>query len=132
MNRELFRYIIAGSLAFLVDFGILYICTEFLAIHYLLSNLLGLIAGLTLTYILNTQWVFSFRRYKKTWLEFVIFSAIVIAGLGLNEVLMLLLVGTFSIHYLQAKIVTTAFVTVFNYFAKKFILFHPAPVRGHS
>jgi putative flippase GtrA len=129
MNREIFRYTIAGGLAFLIDFSVLYLCTEFLAVHYLLSNLLGLVAGLTLTYVLNTQWVFSYRRYKRrTTLEFTIFSAIVVAGLGLNEALMLLLVSAFSLHYLYAKIVTTVFVTIFNYFAKKFILFHPASV----
>jgi len=130
MNREIFRYIIAGGLAFLIDFSILYICTEFLAMHYLVSNLFGLAAGLTITYILNTQWVFSYRRYKKSWLEFVIFSAIVVVGLGLNEGLMLILVGTFSVHYLHAKIVTSVFVTVFNYIAKKYILFHPAAATG--
>jgi putative flippase GtrA len=132
MNREIFRYIIAGGLAFLIDFSVLYFCTEFLTMHYLVSNLLGLVAGLALTYILNTQWVFSYRRYKKTWLEFVIFNAIVVAGLGLNEGMMFLLVATFGLHYLHAKVVTSFFVTLFNYIAKKYILFHPPSAAGQS
>jgi putative flippase GtrA len=125
VNREIFRYIVAGGLAFGVDFSVLYVCTEFLGLHYLISNLFGYFSGLVLTYILNTQWVFSYRRYEKTLLEFLIFNAIVIAGLGLSEGLMAILVGTFGLHYLYAKIVTGFVITVFNYVAKKFILFHP-------
>ena len=100
--------------------------------HYLLANFLGITAGLALTYVLNTQWVFSYRRYKKSWLEFLIFNTIVVVGLGLNEGLMLLLVGAFSMHYLYAKIVTSVFVTVFNYIAKKYILFHPTAAAGRA
>ncbi len=132
MNREVFRYIIAGGLAFLVDFTVLYICTEFLAMHYLVSNLFGYISGLALTYALNTRWVFSYRRYKKTWLEFSIFNLIVLAGLGINEGMMALLVGAWGLHYLHAKIVTSFFVMVYNYIAKKYILFHPGPKSAQA
>ena len=128
MNRELLKYVIAGGLAFAVDFSVLYFCTEFLAMHYLLSNFFGYFAGLAVSYGLNVRWVFSYRRYrKKTWLEFFIFNTIVIVGLGISEGMMAMLVATYGIYYLYAKIVTSFFVAVFNYTAKKFILFHPAP-----
>ena len=127
MNREVFRYVIAGGMAFVLDFTVLYICTEFLALHYLISNLFGYLLGLVLTYELNTRWVFSYRRYKKTWLEFSIFNLIVVAGLGINEGMMAILVSAWGVHYLHAKIVTSFFVMVYNYVAKKYILFHPTP-----
>jgi putative flippase GtrA len=130
MNTEIFKYVIAGGLAFLVDFSVLYVCTEFLDMHYLLSNLLGYFSGLFITYALNTRWVFSYRRYKKTWLEFLIFNAIVVASLGLNQAMMAMLVGIWGMYYLLAKIVSSVCVTAFNYFAKKFILFHPTAVSG--
>jgi putative flippase GtrA len=130
MNREIVKYIVAGGLAFLFDITTLWICTEFLGMHYLLSNLLGYSSGLAITYVLNTQWVFSYRRYKKTWLEFLIFNLIVVAGLGINQGMMAVLVGTLGMYYLYAKIVTSFFVMVYNYFAKKFILFHPPNVSG--
>jgi putative flippase GtrA len=132
MQSEVFKYVIAGGLAFLVDFAVLYVCTDLLGMHYLLSNLLGYISGIAITFSLNTQWVFRYRRYKKTWVEFVIFNVIVVAGLGLNQGMMALLVGVWGMYYLYAKIVTSVFVTVFNYIAKKFILFHPAALSGHA
>jgi putative flippase GtrA len=127
VNNEIFKYIVSGGLAFLVDFAVLYICTEFLLMHYLVANLFGYFFGVAVTYALNTQWVFSYRRYQKTWLEFFIFNGIVIVGLGLSEGMMAILVGASGMYYLYAKIVTSFFVAVFNYVAKKFILFHPTP-----
>jgi putative flippase GtrA len=127
VSNEIPKYIIAGGLAFIVDFSVLYFCTELLDIHYLVSNLFGYFSGLTVAYLLNIHWVFSYRRYEKTWLEFAIFNMIVIAGLGVSEGMMALLVDESGMHYLHAKIVASFFVAAFNYTTKKFILFHPAP-----
>lgn len=107
----------------------LYFCTEFLNIHYLVSNLFGYFTGLIVAYTLNVFWVFSHRRYQKTWVEFLIFNAIVAAGLVLSEGIMAFLVDISGAHYLHAKIVASAFVMIFNYTAKKFILFHPTPAH---
>jgi putative flippase GtrA len=131
MNGEVFKYVVAGGIAFLIDFAVLYFCTDVLGIHYLLSNMLGFLSGLAITYTLNTQWVFSYRRYdKRAWLELFIFNLIVVAGLAINQGMMAVLVGAWGMYYLYAKIVTSFFVMLFNYFAKKFILFHPAIAPG--
>ena len=132
MNSELIKYVIAGGIAFTVDFSLLYFCTEFLGMHYLLSNFFGYFAGLAVAYGLNVRWVFSYRRYRqKTWLEFFIFNTIVIVGLGISEGMMAALVDVSGMYYLYAKIVTSFFVALFNFTAKKFILFHPAPAPRH-
>jgi putative flippase GtrA len=131
VNNEIFKYVISGGLAFILDFSVLYICTEFLSIHYLISNLLGYFAGLTVAYTLNIYWVFSYRRIKQTWLELAIFNMIVIAGLGVSEAIMAVLVENMDIYYLYAKIVAGFFVMIFNYTAKKFILFHPTSKKGY-
>ena len=46
-----------------------------------------------------------------------------IVGLGLTELLMWLLTGKAGIHYLVAKVITTVIVFVWNFSAKKLILF---------
>jgi putative flippase GtrA len=124
--------VIAGGLAFICDFSVLYFCTEFLGIHYLVSNLFGYFSGLTVAYVLNIYWVFSYRRYEKSWLEFAIFNMIVIVGLGISEAMMAFLVDISGAHYLYAKIVASCFVMIFNYTAKKFILFHPTSTQRQS
>jgi putative flippase GtrA len=127
VNSELPRYLISGGIAFAVDFLLLYLCTEKLGMHYLVSNVFGFSGGLLVTYVLNTRWVFRHRRFeRRSGLEFTLFSGIVFAGLGLSEVLMAAMVGGLGIHYLAAKVFTAFFVMAFNFVAKKFLLF-PVP-----
>jgi putative flippase GtrA len=128
MKTELVKYLIAGGAAFTCDLLVLLFCKEFLGIHYLIANIFGYFSGLIVAYTLNIMWVFSYRKYQKAWVEFLIFNVIVLIGLGISEGIMAFFVGTLGIYYLYAKIVASAFVMVFNYTAKKFLLFHPATV----
>ncbi|MFK7974955.1 MAG: GtrA family protein [Halioglobus sp.] len=128
MPAEIFKYLIAGGIAFLTDLTVLYACTDLLGIHYLQSNIFSYSCGLVVAYFLNTRWVFSYRRYaQKSRKEFLIFAAIALVGLMLSEAILLALVSQASVHYLHAKVVATFFVMVFNFIAKKFLLFHPKP-----
>ncbi|MEP5764305.1 MAG: GtrA family protein [Halieaceae bacterium] len=126
MYQELIKYGIAGGLAFACDFSVLYVLTEFFGMHYLISNGFGYFCGLAVAYALNSEWVFSHRRFKNRALEFTLFTLIVLVGLGLSELLMALLVEAWAINYLHAKIVSSFFVMFFNYLSKKFLLFSPA------
>ena len=128
-NHEFSRYLLAGGLAFACDIAVLYWCTEVLGQHYLLSTFLGYLVGLVVSYWLNISWVFKFRKYDRLVTEMTIFNLIVVAGVGLNQGLMLLLVEYAALNYLVAKVVTAALVMVFNYVGKKFLLFRPSAVR---
>ncbi len=125
-RTEIVRYILAGSLAFGADFATLAACTELLGLHYLWSNAIGFSVGLCVSYVLNTQWVFSYRRIETVKIEFPIFLTIVVLGLALSELLMFTLVTTFGEEYLYwSKIASSVIVLVYNFLAKKIVLFHP-------
>ena len=100
--------------------------------HYLIANLIGLIAGLVINYVISVKWVFAdckrnFGDAKK--IEFSIFSVIGILGVGFNQLLMLLLVGYGNFNEMLSKIVAAGIVLVYNFLARKFILFHKT---GHE
>ena len=122
---EIIKYVIAGGTAFLVDFTILYLCSEYLGLHYLLGNLFGYGGGLLTSYLLNIRWVFSYRKFGAG-TEFALFNVIVLLGLGLSELLMYLFVEQGGTHYLYAKVGASAVVFTFNYITKKLFLFSPA------
>lgn len=126
MNREILKYLIAGGLAFICDFSILWASTEILGFHYLISNTMGYTVGMLVAYTLNTRWVFSHRRYEnQTRRELILFNVIVLCGLAFSEVVMALLVEGMAMHYLWAKFVASVLVVGFNYAAKKYFLFRP-------
>lgn len=120
---QFFRYGFAGGVAFLVDFGLLYVLTEFLHIHYLISAALSFIPGVTVNYLLSIWWVFNRRVLKKKSAEFIFFTLIAIGGLILNEIFMWFFTEIVGCYYLLSKIISTALGYLWNFFAKKFFLF---------
>lgn len=125
---ELFRYGVAGVLTFATDFSVLYVLTEFVGMHYLVSNVFGYFCGLVVAYILNANWVFTEHRFENRWVEFGIFSGIVLAGLAISEAVMAAWVESADGNYIYAKLIATFFVALFNFVVRKFWLFTPAQV----
>lgn len=117
------RYFFVGGFAFIVDFGLLYILTEYAGLHYLLSATLSFIAGLLVNYIISCIWVFNNSKFKNRLVEFLIFAAIGIVGLGLNDTLIWLFTDCIGTHYMFSKIVAAAIVYLWNFFARKYIVF---------
>lgn len=117
------RYFFVGGFAFVVDFGLLYILTEYAGLHYLLSATLSFIAGLLVNYIISCIWVFSDSKFKNRLVEFLIFATIGVIGLALNDALIWLFTDCIGTHYMFSKIVAAALVYLWNFFARKYIVF---------
>lgn len=117
------RYFFVGSFAFVVDFGLLYILTEYAGLHYLLSATLSFISGLLVNYIISCIWVFSNSKYKSRLVEFLFFAAIGVVGLLLNDTLIWLFTDCIGTHYMFSKIVAAAIVYLWNFFARKYLVF---------
>ncbi len=120
---QLVRYTFVGGLAFLIDFGTLYILTEFAGLHYLLSAGIAFILGLLTNYFLSIKWVFASRVIRDKKLEFIIFTVIGLIGLGLNELFLWIFTSLSGLHYLVSKILTAILVYLWNFFVRKLILF---------
>ena len=120
---QLIRYTFVGGVAFVVDFGLLFLLTEYLNVYYLFSAGVAFLLGLTTNYILSVVWVFNIRRLRKKWLEFGIFAVVGIIGLGLNELFIWFFTEHVQCHYLLSKIISTFFVYLWNFFARKRLLF---------
>lgn len=120
---QLFRYGFVGGAAFLVDYGALYILTEFAGFHYLLSATIAFILGLLTNYLLSISWVFNNGKMSNRLLEFLVFALIGVIGLGLNTIIMYISTDLLGVHYMISKIISTVLVFFWNFFARKFILF---------
>jgi putative flippase GtrA len=120
---QLFRYTFVGGFAFVVDFGTLFTLTELMGIHYLVSAALAFLLGLTTNYALSVLWVFDKRKVTSRWVEYLVFGFIGIIGLGMNELFIWFFTERIHFHYLISKIVSTAFVYFWNFFARKITLF---------
>ncbi len=121
---QLFRYTFVGGFAFIIDFSLLFFLTEFVGIHYLISAAIALTAGLIINYFLSIHWVFDKRKMVNKSVEFTLFAVIGIIGLGLNELFIWVFTEFAGLYYLLSKIISTAIVYLWNFFARKFTLFN--------
>ena len=118
------KYLVAGGAGFVVDYSFLTLCYVLLGCHYLISAALGFIAGLVFVYISSNKWVFACRRLKdNVAMEFFVFAIIGIIGLLLTVLFMWVFVDVSGIYPLVAKFMTTALVLVWNFGARKMILY---------
>ena len=129
------RYFFVGGFAFIIDFGLLYILTEYAGLHYLLSATLSFIAGLVVrfgmvsrlglnvNYIISCIWVFNNSKFRNRIVEFLFFAAIGVVGLGFNDLLIWLFTDCIGTHYMFSKIVAAAMVYLWNFFARKYLVF---------
>jgi putative flippase GtrA len=120
---QFFRYIFVGGIAFIVQFGSLYIFTNIFNIYYLISTFVAFILGLIANYALSIGWVFNKRNIDNIWSEFTIFAVIGVVGLILNELFMWFFTDYMGIYYLLSNIIAAALILFWNFFARKFALF---------
>ncbi len=120
---QLFRYFFVGGVAFAVDFGLLWLLTEWCGLHYMLSATLSFIAGLAVNYTISVLWIFGKHTLRNRIAEFIIYGIIGVVGLGLNAAIIWLLTESLNVHYLFSKIFSAAIVFVWNFTARRYLLF---------
>ena len=119
---QIFKFIIVGGVATIIDFASIFVFKEYLHIPVLIANTLAFCIATVYNYIASIRWVFTVdesKNKKKTFVTFVVFSAI---GLVLNDLIMWLTMELFNMYYILAKIVATCFVMVFNFITRKLFL----------
>ncbi len=116
--NQILKFGLVGGTAFAIDYVLLYFCTEFLHIHYLISSIISFTVSVIFNYILSIKWVFDVKK-KQDVKDFVIFIILSVIGLGINSLIMYVMVEKFGVYYMFSKIVSTAVVMVYNFITRK-------------
>lgn len=119
---QIFKFIIVGGTAFVIDYITLIICKEIFHLHTLLSAAIAFTVSTVFNYILSVKWVFDVNDSHSGKRNFIIFIIFSLMGLGLTELIMWIGEDIFKISYLIVKIVATAIVMIFNFVTRKIFL----------
>lgn len=122
LMKQIFRFGIVGGIAFLIDYGLLYVCTEYFGIYYLISSIISFSVSVIFNYIASIIWVFDVDQEKSKTRNFVLFILLSIVGLFINQLIMWLGVDRMNFYYMFVKLFATAVVMIFNFITRKMFL----------
>ncbi|MCU0444905.1 MAG: GtrA family protein [Microscillaceae bacterium] len=122
--RQFFKFAMAGAICAVLEMSILVTLSNIYGKDNLLYfNALAYIVAVVLNYLISRAWVFERGKYN-TKVEFLAFCAVATVGLGLNQLIfywgLQVLTNDF---YLLAKIIAIGTVVIWNFFAKKYLVF---------
>lgn len=127
---EFLRYAVVGGIAFVADFGVMVATAETVfrpfSCGVYLSVACGFLAGLSVNYVLSIRYVFtdaSCAGKGRTLGAFLAFGTIGLIGLALTEFGMWVGVAVLGVHYTLVKAVVTVLVLLWNYLARRVIVF---------
>ncbi len=121
---QFFRYIFVGGLANIVDMACLWLLYSKLGVPEYVAVAISFLIGLIVNYILSIHFVFvGISHHHDHSIKFSVYFTIGTIGLGLTELFIFILDNTLNFHYMLAKFLTTLLVFLWNFSAKKHILY---------
>lgn len=121
-TKEFTKFALVGLTSLAVEYSALLLLVELLNVDYLVSTTLAFILSVVVNYYLSLRFVFDHRDGMSRRREFTIFAVLSAVGLGLNDLYMFVGVTMFNIGYQLMKLISTFFVTWYNYFSRRHFL----------
>lgn len=118
---QLIKFGIVGVIATVIDVGVLMLLKEIVHMDVLIASAISFSVSVTANYILSMLFVFKGGKNSKA-KEFVIFVALSIGGLILNQLIMWIGTKWMSTYYLWVKVFALFFVPIYNFVTRKLFL----------
>lgn len=115
-------YVFTAGLATVVDIALLYLLTNFIGLHYLLSSVISYSAGMVTNYSASKLFVFK-NKSEDVAKQFSLFATVALIGLVLNQIIIGLLVEYGHVWYLYAKFISVFVVMFWSFYGHKKLTF---------
>lgn len=119
---KFFKFAIVGFTGVFVDFGITYVCKEWLRIHKYFANSIGFTVAASSNYILNRVWTFK-SQDPNIALEYGEFLLISLIGLGINNFILWIIHERLRQNFYLSKLFAIGVVTIWNFLANYYFTF---------
>ena len=123
---QLIKFGIVGVIATLIDLAVLMLLKEFMHVDVLVASAVAFSVSVIANYILSMLFVFKGSENSKV-KEFIVFVALSIGGLLLNQFIMWIGTEIMTAYYLWVKAFALVFVTIYNFITRKIFLEKKAP-----
>ena len=120
--EQFLKFGVVGAIAFCIDYGVLMLLSQGFGWDPVLSAAISFCVSVIFNYLASMKYVFQRRDDMSRQREFVVFIALSVVGLGINELVMLAgtaALGTGALAVTFTKLVATAVVMVWNFLSRK-------------
>lgn len=118
-TRQFLKFALVGFASLAVEYLFLGYFLQALSMDYLLATTIAFIISIVVNYILSMKYVFSHKEDMSRKREFTIFVVLSAIGLGLNDLYMFIGVSLLNVGTMAMKLISTFFVTWYNYFSRR-------------
>ena len=126
---QFFRYCFVGGIATVVEGGALWLIQHFVfreqdGLYVYISQGIAFVLGLLANFVLSKLFVFQEKSAKtNAFGEFLTYTVIGVVGLGIKELLLWVFNVQIGFHYMLVWVVSTIIVLIWNYAARRVILY---------
>jgi len=128
--ERFFKFLIVGTIGFVVDFGILTLLKETTQLATVVANTISFTMAVISNFTLNRYWTYPDSRSKSVMSQMGQFAVVSVIGLAINNVILVLLEPVFDAMlagtgmlvpgYIPAKMIATIVVLFWNFFVNRF------------
>lgn len=130
--ERFFKFLVVGTVGFIVDFGTLTFLVEVMGLVPLHANTISFSAAVLSNFIWNRYWTYPDSRSKRKRIQLIQFGVVSVLGLAINNLILLALIAPFDLllgafptvppnrGYIPAKIVATLVVLFWNFFVNRY------------
>lgn len=132
---QILKFGVVGLIAFFIDLGVFKLLSSVFGVHYLAANFFSFTVSLIFNYTASMTFVFERKDHADKRKEFLIFTALSVVGLLLNELVIYLCIEGIYLHlpalmqYMSrqwaetfGKVIATGIVMVYNFITRKIFL----------
>lgn len=119
--RNLILYGVIGGFCAALDFGIYTMLCYFDMIPYLWANVISIHVGIFTSFVLNRS--INFKVKDKTAVRFISFYSVGLAGLGISELMLYLMVTVGGLNEVMCKLLSIIVVALVQFVLNKYITF---------
>ena len=119
--RTLILYGLIGCFCAALDFGIYTLLCHYHILPYLWANIISIHLGIFTSFVLNRSVNFKVKDHPKT--RFASFYAVGLAGLGISELMLYLMVTVGGWNEVVCKLISIVVVALIQYILNKYITF---------
>ena len=130
--ERFFKFLVVGTIGFVVDFGTLTVLVEVVGLEPVVANVFSFSAAVLSNFLWNRYWTYPDSRTKRRRVQLAQFAFVSVLGLLINSFILYILQGPFDTllpimgapdyidGYIPAKMVATAVVLFWNFFVNRY------------